>query len=43
MSDQELHPQEERLIYSVADIAGVARKRVTEEQSRAASANGIAA
>ena len=43
MSDQELHPHEERLIYSVADIAGVASKRVIEEQSRAARTNGIAA
>lgn len=43
MADHELHPAEERLIYSVADLAGVARKRVVEEQARAASANGIAA
>ena len=43
MSDQELHSEEERLIYLVADLAGVARKRADEEQSRAASANGMAA
>ena len=43
MSDHELHAEEERLIHSVADIAGVARKRVIEEQVRAASANGITA
>ena len=43
LSDHELHPQEEHLILSVADIAGVARKRVIEERTRAASANGVAA
>ena len=43
MSDQELHSEEERLIYLVADLAGVVRKRVIEEQARAASTNGIAA
>ncbi len=40
LSDHELHPEEERLIHSVAGIAGVARKRVLEEQTRAADANG---
>ena len=43
MSDHELHPEELRLIYSVADIAGVAKSRVLEEQARAASATGLAA
>jgi uncharacterized tellurite resistance protein B-like protein len=35
--DQELHADEERLVYRVADIAGVPRKRVAEQLARAAS------
>ena len=35
--DQELHEEEERLIYRVADIAGVPRKRVADQLARAAT------
>jgi uncharacterized tellurite resistance protein B-like protein len=41
LCDHELHPSEEALIYNVADHAGVARKKVVEEQARASRANGI--
>ncbi|MDE2385687.1 MAG: TerB family tellurite resistance protein [Alphaproteobacteria bacterium] len=41
LCDHELHPAEEALVYGVADRAGVVRKRVAEEQARAARANGV--
>jgi uncharacterized tellurite resistance protein B-like protein len=42
LCDQDLHQNEEKLIYRVADAAGVMRKRVAEQQAIAASRNGIA-
>lgn len=41
LCDHHLHPAEEALIHSVARHAGVARKKVIEEQARAARANSI--
>jgi uncharacterized tellurite resistance protein B-like protein len=35
LSDKELHQLEEQLIYSVADAAGLPRKRTAEQQARA--------
>jgi uncharacterized tellurite resistance protein B-like protein len=35
--DHDLHPEEERLVYRVADIAGVPRKRVAEQLARASA------
>ncbi len=43
LADRELHAEEEKLIYGVADQAGIVRKRVTEEQARAARGQGFAA
>ena len=37
LCDQELHASEEALIFEVADAAGVPRKRVIEQQARAAA------
>jgi uncharacterized tellurite resistance protein B-like protein len=39
MCDLNLHSAEETLVYKVADIAGVTRKRVVEQQAIAASHN----
>ena len=41
LCDQDLHQNEESLIFKVADAAGVLRKRVVEQQAIAASRNGI--
>ncbi|MDE2445118.1 MAG: TerB family tellurite resistance protein [Alphaproteobacteria bacterium] len=41
LCDQELHQNEETLIYKLADAVGVMRKRVVEQQAIAASRNGI--
>jgi uncharacterized tellurite resistance protein B-like protein len=35
--DQDLHADEERLVYRIADIAGVPRKRVADQLARAAT------
>jgi uncharacterized tellurite resistance protein B-like protein len=35
--DHDLHAEEERLVYRVADIAGVPRKRVAEQLARAST------
>lgn len=35
--DLELHAEEERLVYRVADLAGVPRKRVAEQLARASA------
>lgn len=37
LSDSELHDTEERLIYQVADLAGIPRKKVAERLARAAA------
>lgn len=36
LSDKELHQLEEQLIYSIAEAAGLPRKRIAEQQARAA-------
>ena len=36
LCDQELHVKEDALIYKIADLAGVPRKRVVEQQAKAA-------
>ncbi len=36
LCDQELHAKEDALIYKIADLAGVPRKRVAEQQAIAA-------
>jgi uncharacterized tellurite resistance protein B-like protein len=41
LCDHELHGNEEKLVYQIADQAGVPRKRVAEEQARATRLNGI--
>lgn len=38
--DNELHSNEETMIYKIADSAGVPRKRVAEQQARAQGNNG---
>jgi uncharacterized tellurite resistance protein B-like protein len=40
--DHELHGNEEKLVYMVADKAGVPRKRVAEEQAKAVRINAVA-
>lgn len=37
LSDHELHAQEEALIYSIADNAGIPRKKVAEQQAKSAA------
>jgi uncharacterized tellurite resistance protein B-like protein len=37
LSDRELHTNEEKLIYEIADQAGVPRKKVIEQQARASA------
>ena len=43
LCDQELHPSEEALIYKIADVTGVMRKRVVEQQAIASSRSGMRA
>jgi uncharacterized tellurite resistance protein B-like protein len=40
LSDKELHTSEEAMIYKFADDAGVARKKVVEQQARIAANRG---
>ncbi len=40
LCDNELHDQEEKMVYKVADLSGVPRKRVSELMARVSARNG---